>query len=71
MPLYIHANVASLHSQENLSKAQRAPQTSFRRLSSGYRINSASDDAAGLGVSESLRAPIRSKVPTLALSLQA
>ncbi len=60
MPLYINTNVASLQSQKNLNKAQGTLQTSFQRLSSGFRINSAADDAAGLGVSESLRARIRS-----------
>ncbi len=60
MPLYINTNVASLQSQKNLNKAQATLQRSFQRLSSGYRINSAADDAAGLGVSESLRARIRS-----------
>ncbi|MFP6685813.1 MAG: flagellin [Polyangiaceae bacterium] len=60
MPLYINTNVASLNAQKNLNKAQSALQTSFQRLSSGFRVNSASDDAAGLGVSESLKSRIRS-----------
>ncbi len=60
MPLYINTNVASLNAQKNLNKAQGALQTSFQRLSSGFRVNSASDDAAGLGVSESLKSRIRS-----------
>jgi flagellin len=46
--------------QSNLGKTQQAMQTSFSRLSSGYRINSASDDAAGLGISESMNAQVRS-----------
>lgn len=60
MPLVINTNIASLESQKNLANSQGVLQKSFQRLSSGYRINSASDDAAGLGVSESLKARIRS-----------
>jgi flagellin len=46
--------------QASLAKTQNAVQTTFARLSSGYRINGASDDAAGLGISESMSAQIRS-----------
>jgi len=46
--------------QKNLSKNQKALQTSFNRLSSGLRINSAADDAAGLAISESMKSQIRS-----------
>lgn len=60
MALYIQTNVASMVAQSNLSKTQNAMNTSFSRLSSGYRINSASDDAAGLGISESMVSQIRS-----------
>jgi flagellin len=60
MPLIINTNVASLEAQKNLNRSQLELQKSFQRLSSGFRINSASDDAAGLGVSESLKARIRS-----------
>ncbi|MBK7395698.1 MAG: flagellin FliC [Myxococcales bacterium] len=60
MALYIQTNVASLDAQQNLSKTQNALQTSFARLSSGYRINSSADDAAGLGISDSMTAQIRS-----------
>ncbi|MBM4359114.1 MAG: flagellin FliC [Deltaproteobacteria bacterium] len=60
MPLSINTNVSSLEAQRNLNQTQSALQKSFQRLSSGFRINSASDDAAGLGVSESLKARIRS-----------
>jgi flagellin len=60
MALYIQTNVASLNAQSNLSKTQSALQTSFARLSSGYRINSSADDAAGLGISDSMTAQIRS-----------
>jgi flagellin len=51
MPTVITTNVASLNAQRNLSKAQSALGTSLQRLSSGLRINSAKDDAAGLAIS--------------------
>lgn len=60
MALVINTNVASLNAQKTLNRSQNALGVSFQRLSSGFRINSASDDAAGLGVSESLKARIRS-----------
>ncbi len=60
MPLVINTNVASLRAQNSLATSQKVLQRSFQRLSSGFRINSAADDAAGLGISESLRAKIRS-----------
>jgi flagellin len=60
MALSIQTNVASLSAQKNLSQAQKTLGTSFNRLSSGLRINSAKDDAAGLAISESMRLQIRS-----------
>ena len=51
-------NVASLEAQRNLANTQNSLSQSIGRLSSGMRINSASDDAAGLGISESLKADI-------------
>ncbi len=60
MALVINTNVASLNAQKTLARSQMALSQSFQRLSSGFRINSAADDAAGLGVSESLKARIRS-----------
>lgn len=51
MPTVINTNVASLNAQRNLSKSQSALSTSLQRLSSGLRINSAKDDAAGLSIS--------------------
>jgi flagellin len=60
MALTIQTNVASLEAQRNLSKTQSALASSFQRLSSGYRINSAADDAAGLAISEDMKAQIRS-----------
>jgi flagellin len=60
MALFIQTNIASLEAQKNLGKNQALLQTSFNRLSSGFRINSAKDDAAGLAISESLKSQIRS-----------
>ncbi|MFA6521614.1 MAG: hypothetical protein WCT53_04490 [Candidatus Gracilibacteria bacterium] len=54
--IVINTNTSSLEAQKNLSKAQENLQASFDRLSSGYRINSASDDAAGLALSENMKA---------------
>jgi len=59
MALVIQTNVASLEAQRNLFKSQNALQTSFNKLSSGLRINTAKDDAAGLAISESLKAQVR------------
>jgi flagellin len=53
-------NTASLDAQRNLANTQNSLAQSIGRLSSGMRINSASDDAAGLGISESLKASIAS-----------
>ena len=60
MPLYINTNVSSLDAQRNLNSTQSAQNRNFQRLSSGLRINSAADDAAGLAISESLRSQTRS-----------
>jgi flagellin len=51
MASYINTNIASLNAQRNLTASQGALQTSLQRLSSGLRINSAKDDAAGLAIS--------------------
>jgi flagellin len=59
MSLTILTNVASMNAQRNLAGTQSALSASIGRLSSGMRINSASDDAAGLGISENLKADIR------------
>jgi len=59
MALVIQTNVASLEAQRNLFKSQNALQTTFNKLSSGLRINTAKDDAAGLAISESLKAQVR------------
>jgi len=55
----INTNVASLTAQRNLSTSQSALNTSINRLSSGLRINSAKDDAAGLAISERFSSQIR------------
>ena len=60
MSLVIQTNVASLQAQKNLNATQTALQSSFNKLSSGYRINSAADDAAGLAISESMQSQVRS-----------
>ncbi len=59
MPLVINTNVASLNSQRYLSNNTGMLSKTMEKLSSGYRINRAGDDAAGLQVSEKLRAQIR------------
>lgn len=55
----INTNIASLNSQRNLSSSSMSLNTSLQRLSSGLRINSAKDDAAGLAISERFTAQIR------------
>jgi flagellin len=59
MALYVNTNVASLNSQRNLTRSTNALAGTFQRLSSGYRINSAKDDAAGLAISNRMTAQIR------------
>lgn len=54
----INTNIASLNAQRNLTSSQNALSTSLQRLSSGLRINSAKDDAAGLAISERLTSQI-------------
>ena len=60
MGLRVNTNVFSLSAQRNLSAVSNRLQGSFEKLSSGLRIARASDDAAGLAISERLRAQIRS-----------
>jgi flagellin len=59
MTLTINTNVAALNSQRALQRNQSSLETSFERLSTGLRINSAKDDAAGLAISERFTAQIR------------
>ncbi len=60
MSMSIRTNVASLDAQRNLSQTQLSLDQSMARLSSGYRITQAGDDAAGLGISTKLQAQIQS-----------
>ncbi len=59
MALTINTNVASLNAQRNLGRTQNDLSTSMERLSSGLRINSAKDDAAGLAISDRMTSQIR------------
>jgi flagellin len=59
MAAIINTNIASLNAQRNLNTSQSALQTSLQRLSSGLRINSSKDDAAGLAISDRMTAQIR------------
>ncbi|KTF19589.1 flagellin N-terminal helical domain-containing protein [Pseudoalteromonas sp. 10-33] len=58
MALYVNSNVSSLNAQRQLSKSSNALDTSFQRLSSGMRINSAKDDAAGMQISNRLSSQV-------------
>ncbi|MFY8272923.1 flagellin [Pseudoalteromonas sp. SSDWG2] len=58
MALYVNTNVSALNAQRQLSTSGNALDTSFKRLSSGLRINSAADDAAGLQISDRLQTQI-------------
>jgi len=60
MGLRVNTNIASMNAQKNLGAVSGRLQGNFSRLSSGLRIASASDDAAGLGISERMRSQIRS-----------
>ncbi|MFA9438174.1 flagellin [Uliginosibacterium sp. sgz301328] len=59
MAMTINTNVASLNAQRNLTTSQSSLSTSLQRLSSGLRINSAKDDAAGLAISERMTTQVR------------
>jgi len=60
MAINIQTNNAALSAQKNLGQNQKLLAGSFQRLSSGYRVNSSADDAAGLAISESMKSQIRS-----------
>ncbi len=60
MGLRVNTNVASINAQRNLSQVTTRLEGNFRRLATGLRISTASDDAAGLAISERLRSQIRS-----------
>jgi len=59
MPAIINTNLSSLTAQRNTSASQMSLSNSMQRLSSGLRINSAKDDAAGLAISERMNAQVR------------
>ena len=58
MALSVVTNTASLNAQRNLSKSSAGLQTSMQRLSSGMRINSAKDDAAGMQIANRLTSQV-------------
>lgn len=59
MAMSVNTNVVSLNAQRNLTSSQASLQTSMQRLSSGLRVNSAKDDAAGLAIAERMNAQVR------------
>jgi flagellin len=59
MPAVINTNTASLNAQRNLTNSQSALATSLQRLSSGLRVNSAKDDAAGLAIASRMDSQVR------------
>ncbi|HSC65656.1 MAG TPA: flagellin [Caldimonas sp.] len=59
MPMTINTNMISLNAQRNLSTSQSSLATSMQRLSSGLRVNSAGDDAAGLAIATRMNAQIK------------
>ena len=59
MPQTINTNLVSLNAQRNLSSSQSSLATSMQRLSSGLRVNSAKDDAAGLAIAERMNSQVR------------
>jgi flagellin len=59
MPQTINTNISSLNAQRNLNSSQASLAVSMQRLSSGLRINSAKDDAAGLAIAERMNAQVR------------
>ena len=59
MALTVNTNVASLNAQRNLTNSQSSLATAMQRLSSGLRVNSAKDDAAGLAIAERMNAQVR------------
>ncbi|MFG6461840.1 flagellin [Roseateles sp. DXS20W] len=59
MPQTINTNIVSLNAQRNLNASQSSLSTSMQRLSSGLRVNSAKDDAAGLAIAERMNTQVR------------
>lgn len=58
MSLYVNTNVSSLNAQRQLTSSSNGLDTAFERLSSGYRINSAADDAAGLQITNRMTSQV-------------
>ncbi|MBQ1784933.1 MAG: flagellin FliC [Gammaproteobacteria bacterium] len=58
MALYVNSNISSINAQRNLEKSSNALNTSYQRLSSGLRINSAADDSAGMQIASRLTSQI-------------
>jgi flagellin len=65
MSINIRTNVPSINAQKNLERSSKRLSTAFERLSSGFRINRAADDAAGLAIAESLKA--QSKIASVGI----
>ena len=59
MSIAINTNVSALNAQRSLNKTQNSLQLSIQRLSTGFRINSAADDAAGLAITDRMTAQVR------------
>ena len=59
MPLTLNTNIIALNAQRNLSSSQSSLTSSMQRLSSGLRVNTAKDDAAGLAIAERMNAQVR------------
>jgi flagellin len=59
MPMMINTNVVSMNAQRNLTTNQSSLATSMQRLSSGLRVNSAKDDAAGLAIADRMNAQVK------------
>ena len=59
MPATINTNIASIDAQRNLAMSQNSLATAMQRLSSGLRVNSAKDDAAGLAIAERMNTQIK------------
>jgi flagellin len=59
MPMTINTNIVSMNAQRNLSMSQSSLATSMQRLSSGLRVNSAKDDAAGMAIADRMTSQVR------------
>ena len=59
MPMMINTNVVSMNAQRNLTTSQSSLATSMQRLSSGLRVNSSKDDAAGLAIADRMNAQVK------------